>query len=180
MLIRRPFVFMRHGETTLNREGRVAGRTDCPLTPRGEAQARAAAASLAGVWDVVATSCLERARHTAALAVTGYPHVALAGLNERDWGELEGAPLADHPGYLDTPAGGESWEAFRGRVLAALNAVLDGHERALVVAHSGVFRVVCSVAYGSPDGQRLGHAEPVMIEPVGAADWRIRSLRIHW
>ncbi|WP_435100859.1 histidine phosphatase family protein [Arhodomonas sp. AD133] len=176
MLIRRPFAFMRHGETTLNREGRVAGRTDCPLTTRGEAQARAAAAYLAGEWDVVATSCLVRARETASLAAPGYPHVALAGLNERDWGEFEGVPLARHPGYLDTPVGGESWMAFRIRVVDALNAVLGDYGRPLVVAHSGVFRVVCSVAYGSPDGERLGHAEPVMIEPVGTADWRIRSL----
>ena len=39
-LLPKPFVFVRHGETPLNRDRLIGGRTEVPLTATGEQQAR--------------------------------------------------------------------------------------------------------------------------------------------
>lgn len=113
MLLARPFVFIRHGETRLNREQRICGRIDVPLTALGEAQARRAGAWLERPWSRVVTSTLQRAWHTAELAVPGQQATRLSGLDERDWGQLDQMHLTQQPAYEATPPGGESWRIFR-------------------------------------------------------------------
>lgn len=161
-----PFVFMRHGETLLNRKRVMGGRTDVPLTAVGEAQARAAAPLLAQQpWSCVAVSPLIRARQTATLALPDAPQHIVPDLRERDWGDLEERPLAEQPPYEETPPNGEPWAAFYSRVTDALNALLDQHERPLVIAHSGIFRVIRQLATGSPYGPRINNAHPMLIVP---------------
>lgn len=166
-LIRKPFVFMRHGETALNREQRICGSTDIPLSPLGEKQALAARALLAQDWSLVATSGLLRAQQTARLALPDTRLLIAPGLNERHWGELEGAPLSQLLPYGSTPAGGESWSEFSLRVLGALNALLEQYSLPLIVAHSGVYRVIRDAITGTPDGPRIENARPMRIDPVG-------------
>ena len=62
-------ILLRHGETEWSLAGRHTGRTDIPLTPRGEAAA-AALAPLLARRDIVAafTSPAQRAARTASLA----------------------------------------------------------------------------------------------------------------
>jgi len=62
-------ILLRHGETGWSLAGRHTGRTDIPLTPRGEAAA-AALAPLLARRDIVAafTSPAQRAARTASLA----------------------------------------------------------------------------------------------------------------
>jgi broad specificity phosphatase PhoE len=62
-------ILLRHGETEWSKEGRHTGRTDVPLTPRGEAAAAALAPMLVQK-DIVAvfTSPARRAVRTAELA----------------------------------------------------------------------------------------------------------------
>jgi probable phosphoglycerate mutase len=81
----------RHGATEWSELGRHTGRTDLPLTPDGEAQARELGARLAGRrFDLVLVSPLARARRTCELA--GYAAVAGvdADLHELDYGDYEG------------------------------------------------------------------------------------------
>ena len=60
---------VRHAETEWSANGRHTGRTDIPLTPAGEAAARALAPRLAGHrFARVLVSPLGRARATAELA----------------------------------------------------------------------------------------------------------------
>ncbi|WP_043529442.1 histidine phosphatase family protein [Litchfieldella xinjiangensis] len=175
----RPFVFMRHGETSLNREGRLGGSTDSPLTPLGEEQARAASIHLEHEdWPLIVTSRLARARRTAELALPGREFVSLGGLNERDWGECEGIPLSRQPAYEATPPGGESWDAFQSRVLGTLNQLICEADLPLIIAHSGVFRVIHTQIYGTPYGERIANAEPVLIEPT-CQGWKISPFRMH-
>ncbi|MBW6390646.1 histidine phosphatase family protein [Billgrantia antri] len=172
MLLARPFVFIRHGETRLNREHRIGGRSDVPLTALGEAQARQAAVWLDRPWSRVVTSTLQRAWRTAELAVPGQQAMRLNGLDERDWGRLDQLPLMQQPPYEATPPGGESWANFQARVLTALNGVLASAEMPLVVAHSGVFRVIRAQLAGTPNGPRLLNATPVLIMP-GLLGWQV-------
>lgn len=178
MLLARSFVFIRHGETQLNREHRICGRSDVPLTALGEAQARQAAVWLDRPWSRVVTSTLQRAWRTAELAVPGDTAARLSGLDERDWGELDQLPLAQQLPYEATPPGGESWADFQARVLTALNGVLASEEMPLVVAHSGVFRVIRTQLIGTPNGLRLSNALPVLITP-GPLGWQIHRYASH-
>jgi probable phosphoglycerate mutase len=60
---------VRHGETAWSITGQHSGRTDLPLTPRGEEEARAAARSLEDRrFEHVWCSPLQRARRTCEIA----------------------------------------------------------------------------------------------------------------
>ena len=65
-----PLFLLRHGQTVWNREGRMQGRLDSPLTPLGQVQAARQGAILRanGVAFPARTSPRGRARTTAALA----------------------------------------------------------------------------------------------------------------
>ncbi|RKR02446.1 putative phosphoglycerate mutase [Kushneria sinocarnis] len=175
----RPFVFLRHGETFHNRVRLIAGCLDVPLTPRGEEQARAARPLLDRVtWSCVAVSPMFRARKTARLAVSTGPLYCYADLRERHWGCWENQPIREPMPYFEHPRSGESWEAFRDRVGGALTCVLNEFECPLVVAHSGVFRVIRALTQGSPLGPRVGNVEPILCRPPDeeSARWRLEPL----
>lgn len=72
-------VCIRHGESTFNAAHRATGvdpdHRDARLTPRGEAQARQAAAALRDIpFELVVVSPLTRAIQTASLLFDGHPH----------------------------------------------------------------------------------------------------------
>lgn len=177
-LICKPFVLVRHGETPLNLAQRIGGRSDVPLTARGEEQARAASALLMRQrWSCIAVSPLLRARRTAELALPGQPVTLVDDLRERDWGDMEGMPIASQPPYEQTPPNGESWQAFCDRVTSALNLLLTVHDTPLLVAHSGIFRVINLYATGTPYGERMGNVVPMWILPgLRAGEWEIVPL----
>ncbi|MEX2366211.1 MAG: histidine phosphatase family protein [Pseudohongiellaceae bacterium] len=175
-LTRSPFIFLRHGETEANAQSIIAGRTDSPLSNHGRSQARLAAEQLRQTsWSRVVCSALSRTGDTARLAAPGCDPVIDSRLNERDWGDLEGQPLDQLVPYKSTPPGGEPWESFERRVTEALNKWLEEEGQALVVGHSGVYRVVCQHIFGRPEGPRIANAAPVLIQPQGSG-WTITDL----
>lgn len=171
MLHKRPFWFLRHGETDWNRENRTQGRTDVPLNANGLAQAEAAAARLVGrgVARVVA-SPLTRARHTAEIiaGVLAVPVSLREDLQEANFGAHEGEVMgAWFASWVDekvVPEGGESFAAVRTRAVAAVNAVLAGDGMALIVAHGGFFRTVRS-AMGFSSTVRTPNGVPLFCAP---------------
>ena len=95
-------VLVRHGETEWSASGRHTGRTDVPLTERGEAQARALGAALAGRrFVLVLTSPLQRAVDTCRLA--GLDGTVAEDAREWDDGDHEGRTTPeirrDDPGW---------------------------------------------------------------------------------
>ncbi len=178
-LTRKPFVFMRHGETEMNARRVICGATDVALSGLGEQQARAADWLNQYHWSCVATSGLYRARRTAQLALPQHPLHSFEGLNERHWGALELAPLSVQTPYEETPPEGESWNAFRERVLSTLNRLLARYELPLIVAHSGVYRVIRELQTGTPHGPRIDNAQPVLIEPHETG-WSMTTLEENW
>lgn len=177
-IICKPFVFVRHGETPLNRDQLIGGSTDVPLTETGRRQAELAHPLLARFhWEGICVSSLQRAQQTAELAVPGGIYTTLAGLCERDWGNLEGLPQSEITSYEETPPGGESWEHFLTRVTSGINAALTQFECPLIVAHSGVFRALNYYAFGSPYGNRIGNVKPMWILPGKVPEeWRFQPL----
>ncbi len=82
---------VRHGETAWSLSGQHTGRTDIPLTARGEQEARRLAALVGAVsFSRVFTSPRRRARRTCELVgLGGVAHVE-PDLAEWDYGEYEG------------------------------------------------------------------------------------------
>lgn len=156
----RPFLLLRHGETTWNAERRWQGWADAPLSPLGRRQAVDAAAHLRGCgFTLACASDLQRATHTATLlsqALGLVPDVVVEPrLRERHVGAFEGKTveqlLSEFPEcfeegtrrVLRTP-GGESDEDLWQRVAPALLdvAVRFSEETLLVVSHGGVIRTI--------------------------------------
>ena len=148
-------ILLRHGETEWSLAGRHTGRTDVPLTQRGEAAAAALAPLLARRHIVAAfTSPAQRAVRTAALA--GLTGAKLdPDLWEWDYGGYEGLTTqqiretrpgwylwrdgvipgdADHPGETVEQVG-ERADQVLGRVMPLL---ADGD--VALVAHGHVLR----------------------------------------
>jgi probable phosphoglycerate mutase len=136
MSIELPIVFLaRHGETAWSLTGQHTGRTDLPLTERGERNARALGKRLMGLkFAKVFTSPLLRARRTCELAGFGPAATVDPDLAEWDYGEYEGRRTpeirAERPGwqlFLDGCPGGESpgqVGARADRVSSRLQAIL--------------------------------------------------------
>jgi broad specificity phosphatase PhoE len=98
----------RHGETAWSLSGQHTGRTDLPLTERGEEQARRLGARLAGhTFARVLTSPLQRVVRTCALA--GYGAVAQVDVDllEWDYGHYEGRRTVEI--HAERP----DWDLFR-------------------------------------------------------------------
>jgi broad specificity phosphatase PhoE len=184
-------ILLRHGETEWSLAGKHTGRTDIPLTPRGEAAARALGPLLSRRRIMaVFTSPARRAVTTAAFAGLSNAQPQ-PDLWEWDYGGWEGltTPQIQEiwpdwylwrdgviPGDADHP--GETIEqvAHRvGRMLARVVPLLADGDVALV-AHGHVLRVLtaCYLRLPPADGRlfrldtgtvsRLGteHAEPVI------------------
>ena len=82
---------VRHGETAWSLSGQHTGRTDIPLTEKGEQEARTLAGRLHGVsFTSVFTSPLQRARRSAELAALNRPAEIDPDLAEWDYGDYEG------------------------------------------------------------------------------------------
>jgi probable phosphoglycerate mutase len=112
-----PIVYLaRHGETAWSLSGQHTGRTDLPLTARGEENARRLGERLRGLALArVLTSPLKRAADTCALAGFGTAAAIDDDLREWDYGEYEGRRTAEiraeRPGwqiFRDGCPGGES------------------------------------------------------------------------
>jgi broad specificity phosphatase PhoE len=145
-------VLVRHGETEWSRDGRHTGRTDLPLLPEGEEQARELRSSLSDfAFTTVLTSPLLRARKTAALAGLGQGAVIDPDLAEWDYGAYDGVTTTqireERPGwdlFVDGAPGGESVHDVAVRVDRVIARVRDLPGDVACVAHSHVLRVLAA------------------------------------
>ena len=86
----------RHGETAWTLSGQHTGRTDLPLTERGERNASSLAGRLRGVdFARVFVSSLDSARRTSELAGFGAAAEVVPDLAEWDYGSYEGRQTAE-------------------------------------------------------------------------------------
>lgn len=154
------FGLLRHVETVWNREKRIQGRKDSPLTANGVAKARTLGIWLGAFpWDRIVTSRLARSVRTGALIneTLKLPLESMPELDEMDWGSWEGLSLtqirAVHPQRLalletdfwsNAPPGGETRARVFDRTHAALNALARKHpaEQVLVIVHGGVLKAL--------------------------------------
>lgn len=155
----------RHGATEWTRTGQHTGRTDLPLLPEGEAEARRLGERLRAVrFGAAYTSDLQRARRTAELA--GFPDAEVTPLlREYDYGEYEGITTEEirrsQPGwelFRDGCPGGETPDQVYARAQAFLR-LLDGQEGPVIVFSHGHFLRALATAWaelGIQAGARFG------------------------
>jgi probable phosphoglycerate mutase len=167
----------RHGETEWSRSGRHTGRTDIPLTARGEEQAAALGERLRGVsFALVLASPLERARRTAELAGFGDVLELDGDLMEVDYGEYEGRTTAeihrarpDWDLWRDGCPGGETIAEAAARAERAIARVRAVDGPVLLVGHGHLTRTLASRALTlDPAHGRHLALDPASLSIVGA------------
>ena len=151
------FLFLRHGQTDWNLQGRFQGHTDVPLNETGIAQAHDAADKLSSCKiDRIVCSPLIRALKTAAVIAEriSLPVHIDKRISERDYGSFDGLIAADvkrqHGLALHEPANSifppdvEPWPNMLSRTHSAFRDWLGNRpdEVLLFVAHNGVFRAL--------------------------------------
>ncbi len=178
------FGLIRHAETQWNREKRIQGQTDSPLTRRGILQAEKWGHLLNQIsWNRILTSDTGRAVETAGrinekLKISITPD---RRLREQDWGQWTGKTLTeiekDHPqlltdqiraGWMFCPPEGETrlniWKRSQ-QALGDAAAKWPG-ETILIVTHEGVIK---SLIYRL-SGRKFTGNEPQLI----------KSRHLHW
>ena len=175
-LFSRVFYYLRHGETTSNRDRTIAGSLDVELTDAGRTQARTAVALIAPL-GITAVSCssLRRARDTAAIIANALKLTVtpIAELNERNWGKYEGKPRALRIRGM-TPPGAETPQQYVERTVRGL-AGIPPSGVPLIAAHSGTYRVLCRLIGHEEGLEPIANCHPVRIAPADGT-WRVEML----
>ena len=150
---------LRHGATEWAVAHRHTGRTDLPLLPEGEIEARSRAERLAAhEFARVLVSPLQRARRTAELAGVAEGASERADLVEWHYGEAEGLTTPELRERLD-PAwtvwdgevpGGETPEDVGTRADRVLAEAREVDGDVLLVAHGHLLRVLTARWLGQP------------------------------
>ena len=148
-----PVVYLaRHGETAWSFSGQHTGRTDLPLTERGEQQARGLGPRLRGANFVKAcTSPSQRARRTAELAGFGGLAEIDPDLAEWDYGQYEGRRtadiLAERPRWFlfrDGCPGGETPDQAGARADRVVQRVRAVQGNVLIFSSAHILRVLAA------------------------------------
>lgn len=175
-------VLIRHGRSTANAEGVLAGRAaGVRLDETGRAQATQVGRMLRDVPVTAAyTSPIERCIETAALA--GFPDAErIEGVSECDYGDWTGSRLADlasqevwadvqaRPSVVAFP-GGESMQGMFRRTTEAMAALVERHGRDDVIAvfsHGDPIKAILAHAFNMDldDFQRL-HVHPAGLSVI--------------
>lgn len=155
---------VRHGETEWSISGQHTGRTDLPLTHKGEQNALEIGRLLKGLsFGMVLTSPLLRARETCRLAGFGEIAEIDPNLQEWDYGDYEGRTTQEirtvRPSWSlwkDGVPGGETIDQVAGRAQAVIDRVLTSPADVLLFSHGHMLRILCCRWLGlPPDDGRL-------------------------
>jgi probable phosphomutase (TIGR03848 family) len=187
-------ILLRHGRTTSNAGGTLAGRQPTELDESGQAQAIAVGQRLAGAaipLAAVVTSPLIRCRQTVELALPGVPPEVEERLTECGYGDWEGQPLKTlaklplwqvvqaHPSAATFP-NGESMAAMSRRAVCAVRewdarvSAEHGPESVwLACGHGDVIKAIVADALG----MHLDLFQRISVDPASLTVIRYTPLR---
>ena len=184
---------VRHGETEWSKSGQHTGRTDIPLTEKGEQQGKALGRHLAGhQFALVLTSPLRRARDTCRLAGFETGAEVSDDLLEWNYGIYEGRTTAavrvEEPGWSiwTTPIPqGETVEEVGARARRVIARAVAAPGDVAVFAHAHFLRILGACWIGLPPihGRTLtlgtasisvlGYERETRVIQVWNQDWRL-------
>ena len=156
---------VRHGQSEWNREGRIQGQCNSPLTEFGRAQAQSISAYFSGhfITDSLEIYCspLERAQQTAEIFAEKMDHplnsiIIEPRLNDFDLGEIAGTYGWDkvaelHPELARLrlqdplnfhPPGGEKGSVFKARISEFMNEIIQDQTPKLLISHGIVNKFI--------------------------------------
>jgi probable phosphomutase (TIGR03848 family) len=185
-------LLLRHGRTTANADGGLAGRRPVELDDTGRGQAATVGARLAGLpLSAVVSSPLIRCRQTLELAVPQVTPIVEDRLTECGYGQWEGQPLKtlakdplwrvvqQHPSAVVFP-GGEAMAAMSTRAVAAVRdwdarvTAEQGPEAIwLACSHGDVIKAIIADALG----MHLDQFQRVVVDPASVTAIRYTPLR---
>ncbi len=164
-------IFMaRHGETVWNRQGRMQGQKDSPLTSKGRQQAMQLKNRLKrdphiqkqGIFTAYSSN-LGRAKETLAICLKGItaPSHALNELNEICLGDWEGLTFQEveqrwpeqfhnfwhHPSRYVPAGAGETFLQLQQRVTSILKDIMQRHRGENIVVISHWMAIKTAIAY---------------------------------
>lgn len=154
------YIFIRHGKTAGNMEGRYIGRrTDEGLCAEGR---EALLKKVAPKAEWVHVSPMLRCRETAGILYPDMPAAAVDGLQECDFGEFEGKNYAELNGRADYQAwidsggempfpNGESRAEFSRRCVNAFEKIMPSEGDCAVIAHGGTIMAIME-KFARPEG----------------------------
>jgi probable phosphoglycerate mutase len=179
------YVFSRHGESTLNVEGRVNGDPAVPvaLTEQGREAAARLGVQIANVpFELAVHTRFPRTRETAEIALRGrgVPMETEPLLDDVQVGELEGDTLETYRTWKhahtrhDRFPGGESLDDAARRYAQAFRRLLERPEQhVLVVCHEIPLRYALNAAAESDDldgpTHLIANAVPYLFDDVALA-----------
>ena len=161
---------VRHGETIWNKEHKVQGITDIPLTEKGKEEAKDLQDLIKTLnIDVVISSPLTRARETAKIITdSSLPINTDDRIKERDWGLNEGADI-------DSVDKWDCWDVILNTRVQNIEPIQDFMYRVsdfiedikvkykdknvLVVTHSAVSRVIHYLLEEIPEDANLSRID---------------------
>lgn len=177
-------ILVRHGRTTANETGVLAGRSEVELTDAGRREAAAVGARLADVpLGLAATSPMLRTRQTLdavmAARTDTVPVAVEDDLAEVEYGDWTGGALAElatdplwalvqhHPSSVVFP-GGESMAAMSARSAAAVRRLcgaVDADANVLVVSHGDIIKAILADALG----MHLDAFQRICVDPASVS-----------
>lgn len=166
------FYYVNHGETWFNRNNRMQGVSDAPLTEKGKEQAKKSVSALQYIpFSAVYTSPLNRCISTAEI-ICEERNMEMnieEGLKEINYGEFEGIvrdswlkEIKEHRLNNDdfSDVGGESSEAFEERLKQTFQKIIakaKHEDNILIVGHSEYYKRILSILFQKD-------AEEIMME----------------
>lgn len=150
---------LRHGRTAANERHLYCGATDEPLSARGLAELTGMSGYPATEGLALFTSGMRRTNGTLRALYGNAPHGEMPALAEMNFGAFEMRSyeemkhdadyldwISDGTGEYVCP-GGESANAFKGRVFAAFDALVAENRDSLVITHGGVIANLMARAF---------------------------------
>lgn len=172
-LTRKPFYFIRHGETDVNSNPEIKRVDyDLPLNNRGREQALKARRIIEDIsLESVCFSPIQRAVETKDILVSSLnlSHEELTDLSEckaHIWTKM--IMLEEGKGFHIC----DDVESFFRRVIRGLDSALQKTPTTLVVAHGGIHWALCYHLSIENHPWKIGNCELVHFQPIGAVDWK--------
>lgn len=147
---------IRHGLTELNKQNKVNGQIDEPLSSEGIEQAKSAISQIPESIKYIYSSPLKRAKHTAEIvnsklkrpiySTNSFAEIHMGSLAGKSWEEMEdGLNLKTKHRSVQfdyRPMGGELASEVKKRVLKFLKEIKTKHKdnEVLIVTHGGIIR----------------------------------------